>query len=730
MGTAWQMPLAVIGKPTGDGRQFDKGALSHRDLPLPLRYVASDSGGHANAVIVGHIASIGKEKAGMLPAKGEFYDDESWPEDVRNAATAARMFTANKVIGPSVDLDQQEMEHVPEPKAYADWKKEQAGKLKAAKMAHSKLSGSDCGCGSPAMAEEPYDGPRLKMIRSGRMASATLVHIPAFAELSGHAKLTPIDSSDPNVDGTTSSAMVAGALVEFDWSDVEWTAKIENDGEMGADDIRNPRRVLAISEDMSISEGEMGDTILPNRTPAKRTAKKKRDPETVKGSDDTQEMAATPEDIYREGLANGLSDYEAREDAWPADESGIWLTDDEFEEFAKRRLPSQTKQKPGGAETPGGDGEQGQGGGGIGGGTYAPDVTDTKVRAKLDPEDFVDPKGRRFPIASCGDIGDAVSSYGRANPKIPYGQFKSRLTAIAKRKGCEASLPDNWKAGEKMAALMASVAAPAAPPREWFDEPEMERPEPLTIGDDGRVSGLVAAWGTCHVGIGDSCTLAPKSQTNYAYFHTGEVVTADGSRLAVGRLTYGGGHAQPNLGYRAAAEHYDSTSHLGALVRAGENKFGIWVAGALAPDVDEAGVRAMRAAPLSGDWRRIGGNLEMVAALHVNTAGFPIPRVLMASAISGLPEDQEVLSLVSAGTVPLHAGEDDEHAGQVLPPGVDMEQFGRAIARGIRAEEQEAAFRAEREGVWRELVASATTDDLTADYHEAVGDLLVALVQE
>src|SRR5699024_6608649 len=28
--------------------------------------------------------------------------------------------------------------------------------------------------------------------------------------------------------------------------------------------------------------------------------------------------------------------------------------------------------------------------------------------------------------------------------------------------------------------------------------------------------------------------------------------------------------------------------------------------------------------PLSGDWRTIGGNLELVAALAVNTPGFPI----------------------------------------------------------------------------------------------------------
>jgi len=673
MGTAWQMPIAVIGKPTGDGRQFDAGALSHRDLPLPLRYVASDSGGHANAVIVGHIAKIGKEKAGMLPAKGEFYDDESWPEDVRNAATAAMKFTQNKVIGPSVDLDSAEMERVPEPKAYSDWKKAQAGKLKAAKLAHAGATGSDCGCGGPVMAEEAYDGPHLKMVRSGRVASATLVHIPAFAELSGHAKLIPIDSSDPNVDGTTSSAMVAGALVDFDWADVDWNAKIENDAEMG------------------ISE-EMGDTILPNRTPANNRKKPKRDPETVKGNQDTQEMSADAEEA-----------------------SGIELSD---EEFAKRRLPSATKQKPGGPETPSAEGEQGQGGT-----AYAAD------RAKLNAEDFVDPDGRRFPIADCSSIGDAVSSYGRANPKIPYAKFKSRLTAIAKRKGCEGSLPASWKAGEKMAALMAG-AAPAAPPKEWFDDPKLTGPTPLHIGDDGRVYGHAATWGTCHVGIGDSCTLAPKSATNYAYFHTGEMVTADGSRLPVGRLTYGkGGHAGGGLGYRAAVEHYDSTTSLGALVRAGEDQYGIWVAGALVPEADEAAVRTMRATPLSGDWRRIGGNLEMVAALHVVTAGFPIPRAMIASAVPGYPDgaegSEEVWSLVAAGALPRVADEDDTATGGTL----DTEALGRAIARGMLAEQKDAAFRAERDSVWAGLVAAATAPD-RADYDEAMGDLMTALVQE
>lgn len=693
MGTAWQMPIAVIGKPTGDGRQFDEGALSHRDLPLPFRYVPADSGGHANAVIVGHISHVGKEKDGLLPAKGEFYDDESWPDDVRRAATAARMFVANKVIGPSVDLDQAEMERVPEPKAYAAWKKEQRGKLKAAKMAHAGASGSDCGCGGgPEMAEEPYDGPHLKMVRSGRFASATLVHIPAFAELSGHAKLTPIDSHDPNVDGTTSSAMAAGALIDFDWADVEWSSKIKNDAEFGA------AQQECDAELASMSEPDADDDV-PNRAGPGRDKRKKRDPETVKGNQDTQEMAMGDEG------------------------SGIWLSDDEYEEFAKkRRLPSPTKQKPGDAESPSADAEQGQGGG-MGGGTYAaPDVTKAGVRNKLDDADFVDPDGRRFPIASCSDIQDAVSSYGRADPKIPYAKFKARLTAIAKRKGCADSLPEQWKAGAKMAALLAGASTPARPPREWFDDPKLTGPTPLHIGDDGRVYGHAATWGTCHVGIGDSCTLAPRSASGYAYFHTGEVVTADGSRLAVGRLTYGaGGHAGPNLGYRAAAEHYDSTTSLGALVRAGEDQYGIWVAGALVPEADEAAVRIMRATPLSGDWRRVGGNLEMVAALHVNTAGFPIPRVQLAASAAG---EELVLSLVAAGVVT--RADDDGHAGGGT---LDMEALGRAVARGMRAEQEAAEQRAAREEQFRALVASATQQSRAADYDDALGALLVALVQ-
>lgn len=66
-------------------------------------------------------------------------------------------------------------------------------------------------------------------------------------------------------------------------------------------------------------------------------------------------------------------------------------------------------------------------------------------RDKLPDSDFVDPQGKRFPIKDASDVMDAVQSYGRANPKIPYEHFKQRLTEIARRKGFESSLPQEWK---------------------------------------------------------------------------------------------------------------------------------------------------------------------------------------------------------------------------------------------------------------------------------------------
>src|SRR5205085_943051 len=51
----------------------------------------------------------------------------------------------------------------------------------------------------------------------------------------------------------------------------------------------------------------------------------------------------------------------------------------------------------------------------------------------------------------------------------------------------------------------------------------------------------------------------------------------------------------------------------------------------------------LRASAPSGDWRRIGGNLELVGLLAVNVPGFPVPRPQVLTAAGG-----QQLALVAA----------------------------------------------------------------------------------
>jgi hypothetical protein len=222
-------------------------------------------------------------------------------------------------------------------------------------------------------------------------------------------------------------------------------------------------------------------------------------------------------------------------------------------------------------------------------------------------------------------------------------------------------------------ALVAS-AAPLTPPAAWFANPELDEPTPLTVTPEGRVYGHLATWRTCHTGFG-SCVKAPKSKTNYAYFHTGEVLTQEGAALPVGRVTLGGGHADTNLGFRAAMEHYDNAGACVAIARAGEDKHGIWLAGALTPETDDLKAAALRRHPPSGDWRNVGGNLELIGALAVNTPGFPVPRSRVAS---GAPQ-----ALVAAGALQAPGDLFDDGTGHFSADAVQ-----RAVALAVRAERQ------------------------------------------
>lgn len=183
--------------------------------------------------------------------------------------------------------------------------------------------------------------------------------------------------------------------------------------------------------------------------------------------------------------------------------------------------------------------------------------------------------------------------------------------------------------------------------RSQFDPRELGELTPVTIDDDGNVFGHIAGWATCHQAFSDMCVTPPRSQNGYALFHTGAVRLDDGTDLPIGKLTVGAGHANPNgLGVRGVTAHYDNSALAVAMVRATEDRYGIQVSGRIIPGTPQDKIEELRRSPISGDWRAYRGNLELVAALGVNSPGFPIPRTLVASL-----EGRQV-ALVAAGYVP------------------------------------------------------------------------------
>ncbi|WKW86971.1 capsid maturation protease [Microbacterium phage Hermeonysus] len=202
------------------------------------------------------------------------------------------------------------------------------------------------------------------------------------------------------------------------------------------------------------------------------------------------------------------------------------------------------------------------------------------------------------------------------------------------------------EAEDESEALVAA-AAPVNPPAEWFEMPNLREPTALTVTPEGRVFGHAALWGTCHVShtAGGKCVTPPNSPSNYAWFHTGALETAEGDIVSVGHLTYGTGHAADRLTAAETAAHYDNTGRVGADVRMYEDSHGIVFAGALRPNLTPEQRREFMAAPISGDWRSVGGALEFVAALSVNVPGFGVPRP------HGRVSKDSLVSLVASGIV-------------------------------------------------------------------------------
>lgn len=517
--------LAPEGVPSSDNRMFSEGALTAREVPIPLRWVERDSGGHDNAVIVGRMDKIFRED-GVIKFQGVM--DTSAP-----AYEAVRLIANGMLRGVSVDV-------------------------------------------SDVVAAEGDD--EVTEFSSAKIAAATLVAIPAFSE----------------------------AFVSLGY----WDEGEEADQEKGE---------FAISEkswDGSASrftEEEYHRSCLihehPDGEPSKSACKLPiREPNG---------------DINK----NGVHAAASRIDQVDASE--------EEKSKAKSKLKSAYREI--GEEPP----EQ---------------FADVEFADKLLPKHMDGPGWITEPKPT-----KRITSYwvdGRGAAKIRWGQggdfnrCRRQLAKYVKNPDWLAGLCANlhhralgiWPGQHSLESSVIASASPSVTfspektkgqlPAEWFKDPKLDQPTPLTVTDDGRVFGHIASWNVCHIGFTDDCVIAPRSITDYSYFRTGEVDTTEGP-VAVGNIVMGGPHADPKAKMRAAFVHYASTSSALADVNVGEDEHGIWIAGALRDSVSADDLRSLKASGLSGDWRHVRANgqanLELVAALAVNVQGFPIPRPSLAA---------------------------------------------------------------------------------------------------
>lgn len=167
------------------------------------------------------------------------------------------------------------------------------------------------------------------------------------------------------------------------------------------------------------------------------------------------------------------------------------------------------------------------------------------------------------------------------------------------------------------------------PPAEWFQEPaDLPEVGAIAVTDEGRVYGLLAPRHVAHRSFEKRVTV-PTGNVDYSRWMNRQTIVAGGARVTTGPITMGCGHAatDPWVSSDASLDHYDNSCSVVATVRIGENRHGVWIAGALLPDVTPHQVARMLACQLSGDWRphpEQPGKRELTGALLVPVPGFPV----------------------------------------------------------------------------------------------------------
>lgn len=630
--------LVVEGIETGDRRKFAEGAITWRNLPLPLLWAKANNGGHDGSVVVGRIEEITRAEDGTFPFSG-------FMNTTAEADECIGLLADRSLRGISVDIDD--------------------ATLELQTRSGAEFDGET----------DPDDV--LEVLTKARVSAATIVPIPAFQE--AFAAL-----GEPPATGEVEEVDEEEVVTEFrdvsqqERDDLKDEGKALPDGSFpiaNEEDLRNAiqsvgrakdpekakRHIKKRAKDLD-AEGLIpddwavvtasGDAVaaqsardlvsdLPGLTPEQQATLDETAPDNLPATLDMMAEAEPDEDkkAMLRDVASKVSDVltpsEGREPEEPIAHATISEKDLTAGAVEVAHLASETSEfvdvAPGKTED------------GPGWLTHPVDtdrLRDYWVRG---------PGAAKIAWGAPGDFNRCrvlLAEY--VAPQHLSGYCANRhKDALGVWPGQHSSGTIAASAGEPVAPVYRLVASggPALPPMDWFANPGLQEPTDITVTEDGQVFGHVATWGTCHVGFPGSCVTPPSSPSGYAYYCSG-VVATDGGDVRVGQITIDTGHAGMQDSARQALAHYDNTGSAVVDVMAGEDEIGIWIAGAVRPGTTDEQIRTLRAAKLSGDWREIGGSLEMVGVLAVNVPGFPIPKPSLAASAG------HQTALVAAGIVP------------------------------------------------------------------------------
>jgi hypothetical protein len=644
LGHVWAGPIASIGVPTDEPKRkriFEPGALRHRVLPLPFAWREVDAPGHEGAVTVGRMLGItyGPDHMGQeyAWAWGDWLDETIIPETKK-----ARHLMEMGVVGGSVDPGGPIKVRV-DPESGTEYYMEfTIGRVTtvpiaayAATRLYSFAEGMDWPEDDPDM-EGNYEADDSDC---GCKDGYTTVLDPeeTFAVNSSGWRGLPLAARDAVFDNDDAVKRIAAwAQVSAEGADVDKLRRAF----MWYDTSQPP--TLTTSYRLPVGDVINGNLTLIYHAIYAAAALLSGAHGGLPGvpDEDRSELRNTISAIYPE-MAKEFNDSSIRAPWDRSAAEGVQMSMDD--EFA--------------ATEPYGDVK------------YAdPGYRDSK---------------KRYPIDTPAHIRAAWAYINQADNAKFYSSeqlatIKGRIKAAAKKAGIDIS--DE--------AAMSNY--PTEPPSAWFSDPGLRGKTPLTVNPDGRVFGHIAAWGECHRDFaGRECVLAPRSRKGYEPFHLGSVYTAEGETVRVGKIVMDTRHADIGLGYTAAAIHYDNTGDEVAVVRAGEDQYGIWVAGAVVPEATPAKAAKLRRSPISGDWRRVDGNLELTAALAVNVPAFPVYAM----------EDDEQISLVATSTPEPPTGiEPNMHLS------FDMDQLADRVATRVMELEADQEARQERQQRLQDLL--------------------------